>query len=177
MWRSIGIDSMGKYLGFYIGPGAGNLSWATPLQTYLERADMWSSLHLGMNLNIMVYRVFIASVLGFVMQLEPVPSNIIFIFEKVLRKLVPEPGNWVTLADVTNLAEGYSFPASFQDPRWTALAAKLRVARYIAPDFHEKERELENVQMNYLRRPCGQWHYSSFFLHWGRRIAQQHGKA
>jgi hypothetical protein len=162
-WRDIRLDSKGKYLGFFIGPGAGTLSWERPVRKFVERAEVWSTLHLGFNLNVMVYDSFIASVLSYVMQVEEPPSEVYEHFEKVLRKLAPGPGNWCSTADLLNLKRVFHFPRTFRDPRWTALAAKLRVIEYIAPDFKERVRELEEIQTSYFRRPCRAWQQRCYF--------------
>ena len=60
-WANICIDSKGKYLGLFIGPGADKLSREKPLRKYRERAALWASLHLGMNWSIAIYDTFIAS--------------------------------------------------------------------------------------------------------------------
>jgi hypothetical protein len=43
------------------------------------------------------------------------------------------------------------------------MAAKLRIIEHIAPDLKERERELEEAQLNHFRRPCGRWHRRSYF--------------
>ena len=39
-WRDIRLDSKGKYLGIFIGPGAGSLPWELPLHKFVERAEV-----------------------------------------------------------------------------------------------------------------------------------------
>ena len=71
LWHSINLDNAGKYLGFMIGPGSHGRSWQKPLLKFISRARDWASLRLGLFFNIRVYRMFILSVVSFVMQLEP----------------------------------------------------------------------------------------------------------
>jgi hypothetical protein len=162
-WKNRGIASYGKYLGFMIGPGSGEASWKKPLQKYLDKARAWSTLHLGMNLNTQIHRTFIAPILSFVMQLERCPEELDDLFLKVVRLLAPGPGNWISAADANNLQRHYGLPLPFADPRWTALAAKLRVIENIAPDCHERVRELETTHANNWYRPFKMWHYRSYF--------------
>ena len=75
-WGQILVASCGKYLGFMVGPGASRSSWDKPLKKFATRARIWSSLHLGLPCNALVYNVFVLSVLGFVMQLEPEPPEL-----------------------------------------------------------------------------------------------------
>ena len=83
-WRDIAVDWCAKYLGFSIGPGSVTKSWQKPLAKYQQRADTWSRLNLGLHLNTIVYKPFVASVLGFVWQLEAHVPESLQIFEKVL---------------------------------------------------------------------------------------------
>jgi hypothetical protein len=162
-WKNIGIASYGKYLGYMIGPGSAGESWKKPLQKYLDKARAWSNLHLGMNFNTQIHRTFVAPILSFVMQLESCPEELDDYFLKAIRLLAPGPGNWISAADANNLQRYYGLPLPFADPRWTALAAKLRVIETIAPDGHERVRELETTHANNWQRPFKIWHYRSYF--------------
>ena len=122
-----------------------------------QRVAFWASLHFGLLLNILAYRTFIASVLSFVMQLEPDPEGLVDILEGALRKLAPGPGMWATAADLCNLASEFSFKSEFPDPRWTALAAKLRVIHKVAPDCKRFKDELMYCQLECGRKPFPAW--------------------
>lgn len=124
-WGDVAVKSAGKYLGFMIGPGAGESSWIKPLDKFTARSKLWGGLHLGLFYNIKVFKPFISSVLTFIMQLEPIPSELHTRYEEALRRLAPGPGGWVTLNDLTNLTSAYSFPLEFPDLRWVADAAKF----------------------------------------------------
>ena len=92
-WRSLRVDNKGKYLGFWIGPGAELHSWRAPLHKYVSRAQSWVSLHLGLALNTRMHEVFLASTLSFIMQLELDPPDLMGYFDSVTRKLAAGPGN------------------------------------------------------------------------------------
>ncbi|CAE8598073.1 unnamed protein product [Polarella glacialis] len=162
-WKDILVRHAGKYLGFMIGPGAASTSWEKPLRKYIDTAVLWSSLHLGLHLNLLVYRVFIASLLGFVMQLEPDPPDIMGYFDIAMRRLAPGPGNWLSRADAFHLRSAYGFPLEFEDPRWMSMACKMRVVRDVAPDCNDRRKELDEVLAECFRRPHGMWHYRSFY--------------
>ncbi|CAE8623176.1 unnamed protein product [Polarella glacialis] len=108
-WRDMHVSSSGKYFGFIIGPGAKLSSWDKPLNKYALRAELWSSFKLGLTLNAVAHRVFIASVLSYVMQLEADPADLQIKFEFALRRLAPGPGNWIALADLTHLCSCFHF--------------------------------------------------------------------
>jgi len=113
LWRDISVKPCGKYLGYFVGPGAGEESWAKPLEKFLRRAEQWASMSLGLLYNMRVYSVSIATALSFIMQLSDDPPELETYFHKTIRKLAPGPGNWITLADATHLECAYSFPCSF----------------------------------------------------------------
>ena len=162
-WGGIAVSTHGKYLGFMIGPGAGQSSWTKPLDKFVARAGQWASLHLGLFYNMTIFRPFIASVLTFVMQLEPLPDEFHGKYQEVLRRLAPGPGNWATFNDLTHLQSAYAFPLEFPDLLWTAQAIKLRAIETFARDCHKKQRELEQWQASHYRRPFGGWHSRSYF--------------
>ena len=163
LWRDISIGNSAKYLGFFIGPGAGERSWDKPLQKYTLRFHTWASMHLGLNLNLVAYKPFIASVLAFVMQLEPHPASLCEHFASALRKLAAGPGSWITTRVLCNL-RAYHFPAEFADPRWTGMAAKLRVISSIAEDCKLRAQELDLLCLECGRRPFPEWHRRCYFV-------------
>ena len=176
-WKDISIKDSGKYLGFFVGPGAGLSSWDKPVRKYHQRAKDWSAMHLGLFYNTQVYRTFVVSVLSFVMQLMDDPPDLGEHFAQVVRLLAPGPGNWISLADASHLEKGFGFHGSFQNPCWTSLAAKMRVAVTVANDHHTKAVELESLILSRPRRPFPEWNSRSFFtvLDKCMRYLSQHG--
>ena len=108
-------------------------------------------------------RIFIAPVPAYVLQREPEAPNSRATFCEALRSLWRCPGTWDTAGDLTNLAECFSFLLSFKDPRWSALASKLRVIETVAPDAAARSKELRLVHCNFFRRPQGPWHSRCLF--------------
>ena len=161
-WRHIGIERVAKYLGFMIGPGSEEKSWSKPLRKYSQWYLTWGALRLGALLNIVVYRSFIASVLSYVWQLEPLPDHLMDNFQKALVQLAPGPGSWVSRGDLCNLTS-FGFPCEFSDPRWTALAAKLRVVYTVATDCQQRRKEIEVLPLEMGRRPFPSWHRKCYF--------------
>jgi hypothetical protein len=66
----IKCDSKGKYLGFAIGPDKGHLAWDKALKKAAERVRLWQWGQLGFYFASQTWNVFIASIVGFVAQLE-----------------------------------------------------------------------------------------------------------
>ena len=110
----------------------------------------------------LAYKSFISSVLSYIWQLEPNPDNLLDDFEKALRKMMPGPGSWVSRGDLCNL-KAYGFPIEFPDPRWTAMAAKLRVVHQIASDCEQKHKDIQILPLEMGRRPFPSWHRRCYF--------------
>jgi hypothetical protein len=113
-------------------------------------------------MNIIAHNIFIVPVLEYVAQLLPIGEKVTEATTRSMRKLASGPGNWVELRDLENLT-AYGLPADMRTIGTTAKAAKLRVAMTIASDARTKCRDLEVVQMEFLRRPFGTWHQQSFY--------------
>ena len=100
-----------------------------------------------------MYDTFTLSVFGYLMPLEKDHEDSLTFFEQLLGKLAPGPGNRCIAGDLTNLKTPLSFPKQFRDPRWVSVAAKLRVAYFIAPDCEQREKDLNQVHASHWRQP------------------------
>ena len=129
-WRDMKVASTGKYLGFHIGPGKGQMSWQEPLTKYRSRCGLWGGQALGLQYNALVYNTFAVSVLSYVGQLEPPPINIDQEEEQGLRKVAKGPYLWATPADLCRLKEHFGGTRSFKSISAMAWASKVRVATY-----------------------------------------------
>ena len=109
--------------------------WEKALNTFRQRVLLWKSLHLGMQLNAIVYRTFCCSLLSFLWQLEELPEDALQAEAWALRRLAPGPGNWVTAKELRNFSRAYGFPFEFASFSHMALSAKLRVLEY-EPQLH-----------------------------------------
>ena len=128
-WGSIGIKLSDKYLGYFVGPGRGNLSWLVPLQKFRELCVIWRNIGPGMLHSIKAFKVHIFSVLLFVLQLERLPSGFTATFTKGISALFPGPRGWITLGCLAHLASLH-FPDQINDPQAVSIAARLRVSLF-----------------------------------------------
>ena len=131
-WAGLPIRGAGTYLGFVLGPDRGTSSWTGPFAKVTERAALWSSAPLGLQLTAAAYSTYILSTCLFVAQLDPVPEGWEAIERRALRRLVPGPGNWCSARDLNLLRDGYGLPKAFPPLRQTALACKMRVYHFEA---------------------------------------------
>jgi len=142
------ISGLTKYLGFMLGPEKRLESYTKPLAKYKERASQWGRQGLGLHLSLRAYSVYIASVLGFVTQLEPLPTELFDAAEVFMcRRLFPGPNYWVKPA-VLHLLRELGSSIGLQDVRATSVAARSRVFRASAgggAELRRRERRLRHV--------------------------------
>lgn len=144
-WFQSQISRSGRYLGVEIGPGKNCKSWGAAVRKYEERALVWSQCRQGLFRNVSNYKIFVVSVLSFVMQLENVPADFSRLENRVLHLFTPGPGNWIHKKDLFNLQKLFSFPNSFASVLTLAVASKLRVSKYEVPRSREMAFELDEL--------------------------------
>ena len=130
-WSGLVIASSAKYLGFYVGPGRGEHSWEAPMRKFLDRAQQWGNLGAGLLMTLKAFRVYVASVLLFVGQLEELPCTFKALEAAACRKLFPGPKDWIT-ADCVRELRTLHFPEELKDIETAVIAAKARVAKFEA---------------------------------------------
>ena len=105
-WRSCAFRSYAEYLGYHLGPGKGERSWAKAIRKFEERARGWKDAGAGLYYTILYYNVSIFSVLTFVAQLEVPPKTFVEVERKALNKLIKGPGGWMDPEDLKTLKRG-----------------------------------------------------------------------
>ena len=126
-WTAVKCQYWAKYLGFVLGPEAEEKSWEKALEKAQARARLWGQLALGLQFAAVIYRVYIASTLGFLLQLEPLPASWTVAEGRLLRALVPGPYRWCSADALHILRKDFGFAQEFVDLRIVDTAAKLRV--------------------------------------------------
>ena len=89
--ESMHFTAAGKYLGFFVGPGRGELSWDGPLAKFVKRAYTWSVARLGLQISLRAFVCYIASVLSYIWQLEDVLhcSRVLELRQECFRRCPP----------------------------------------------------------------------------------------
>ena len=126
-WKDVQVTYAAKYLGFMVGPQAGPKQWSGAINKFRSRCQAWRQLHLGLQYDARIYRVFCFSVLSFIWQLQGVDKSVLDAENEALRIFAPGPGNWATTEDLFQLSNWFGFPYAFPSSQLTSLAAKLRV--------------------------------------------------
>ena len=128
-WGGVGISGSAKYLGFYVGPDKGSVSWNEPLLKYGAKAKIWGGMGLGMFLTMQAYQVYICSVLQFIAQLEPLPEEFQCKDRGAIQSLFPGPTAWMVPQCLKDGIFSH-LPTQLVDMQAVAQAAKVRVCRF-----------------------------------------------
>jgi hypothetical protein len=127
-WGAANVRWWADYLGFTLGPGREDRSWRKAMLQYSCRADLWAQLGLGLHFTSVAYNVYIASLLGFLLQLEVLPEEWESVEAAALRRLVPGPAKWILPKDLHALRCHHGLPHEFADMQEVSFAARFRVA-------------------------------------------------
>ena len=161
-WSATMVATWGKYLGYIIGPGKGSSTWTGSIAKYKARGEQWSTLPVGLFRGCQNYMTFVLSVLAFHLQLADVPDELYMHESAILRKFNSGPGTWFVNKDLFNLSTNYGFPMSYPSIRSVALAAKLRVIEFEAPDAQQRAGIILDEWMEGHFRPFPlEWYQSS----------------
>jgi hypothetical protein len=113
-WRVFLIRFFGKYLGFFIGPGANNKEWATIMANILEQARFIKSLGLPKLQAFLLYHMIGVSQLQFVAQLRSPPRSLRRYELSAARAVIGGPGLWAPLDLFHNLQSKCKFPVALK---------------------------------------------------------------
>jgi hypothetical protein len=161
-WKQIGIRSRGKYLGFMIGPHAGETSWTAPLKKFNARIKQWEHAKCGLFWNTVYFNTFCITTLEFVAQLETIPATALDAERSALRKLASGPGNWISDNDLEHLS-AFGIGRGFRRLEWTAKAAKLGLLHSIGGKYLRAHVEsIRKAQATSWKRPFRVWHSSGY---------------
>lgn len=128
-WGGMQVASAGKYLGFVIGPGAGDASWDAPLTKLKQAAKTWPWSSMGLFFTAHVWNIYLLPILLYVAQLCRPPEKIRRLVDDVMLRTWPGPFNRVQPKDLKHLKE-LGFQSQFKDLGTVALAAQYRVAHW-----------------------------------------------
>ena len=125
-WIGVLIQSYGKYLGFYIGPGACDNSWVGPAAKWADRVKQIKSTRSGLHFSASMYNTTAITTLSFVAQLVPVTQGLLKQEASILNSFAGARGA-ITPAGMHNLSM-FSMPISFKSLQAMSMASLFRVA-------------------------------------------------
>ena len=125
-WERMSVQGHGKYLGFVVGPEAGDQSWDAPMAKVGDKMKAWSWAEMGLFYAASVWNIFIIPSLLYVAQLCKVPVAVESQVERWMLQAWPGPYNRVSCQDLACLHRAYGFPIEFKTLRLTSHAAQFR---------------------------------------------------
>ena len=171
-WGGIRVATHARYLGFELGPGRAHIAFDKPISKLLDRARCWGDAGGGLFLTTVAYTTYIASVIGFLVQLDGLPPHWREVESEAFRRLVPGSSQWTSPNDLKHL-HVFGFPRSFADMEVRQQAAKLRVAHLEAAssgglDVHRRADALRELRRQSdeigMAAPWGAWLDRLFLL-------------
>ena len=126
-WSAAQFAYHARYLGFLMGPEAGNKGWREATSKFQQRAQTWSDLHAGFHCTVVAYNVFALSVLTYLSQLIQPPDEVFEVENQSLRRIAPGPRGWISNSDLWWPRTLTGRPASPASLRLTSQAAQARV--------------------------------------------------
>jgi hypothetical protein len=129
-WGNVAVRGHGKYLGFEIGPEAGDLSWQQPLKKFSKAAKFWGNAGLGFHFGAAAYGTYVLPILGYVAQLCTPPPEAYEAEDAALRNILPGPYRWILKGDLFQAGESYGQKRSFPSLASLAAAAQKRADQF-----------------------------------------------
>jgi hypothetical protein len=167
-WGQIILASCGKYLGFLLGPGGQEIMWKKVIAKTDRRVNDWCQIHAGMFFSILAHNHHIIPVCTYIAQLVPPDESITKHLDKIVSKMFPGPGNWITLSIMRSLKH-LGFPCQLADLRLVSAAAMQRYHHNSVLDIKEMATELY-LHTNAYRRSSEafpelvSWHDGAFAM-------------
>ena len=171
-WGAAPVRLWADYLGFVLGPEAGDHIWEKAFAKVEARSALWAQLGLGLHLSSVAYNVYIASLLGFLLQLAVLPSSWPALEAATFRKMVPGPGYWLLPSDLHDLRRTHGLPHNFQDLNDVSLAARFRVVHreavacgglQVSAAVRRLDALFQATPFLYRSGRWRQWYLSSFY--------------
>ena len=143
------VAETAKYLGFWVGPGAGDTTWIAPLRKFLGRAADCRNLGGGTCVAINAINTYAYSVLGFTCQLRDPTAEVIRTCKHFNRKVMGGPYRWLPDELIPTAKIYLGAKAQPFDIEVLALTTKLRVICGNTLDWQQECTEIR--QANQVR--------------------------
>jgi len=134
-WVQFQILPCAKYLGFMLGPSAGEAQWKSVFRKFSQRVDMISNTHSPTSTSIHSYNAHCVSLLGYIAQLVPLPQSFEVIERRSIHKIMHLATNSMTMNEFMHLDQFNLLP--IKSCRASCLSAQIRCAQSTLPFFEE----------------------------------------
>ena len=115
------------YLGILLGPESIDQGWHTVLKKFRSRCNQWEHSHLGVHLDVLVYKAFCLSILQFYLQFYRLTPEVLQAEKAAHKTLFKSPGNWLSRKDFHLLKYPLGCKSSLPFVEHLSLAARFRL--------------------------------------------------
>jgi len=147
-WVKFQIVPCAKYLGFMLGPTAGEAQWKSVFRKFSQRVNMISNTHSPTSTSIHLYNTHCVSLLGYVAQLVPLPQSFEAIERKAIHKMLHLATNSMTVNEFMHLDKFNLLP--IKSCKVSCLSAQIRCAQSTLPFFEEWLPSIHSLSMQVL---------------------------
>jgi hypothetical protein len=173
------IGSCAKYLGFFIGPGAGNQDWDRVLDKVCQLSKFIRELGLPKFFSLYLFQMFGVSQVQFVAQLRVPPKKIGAVDVKIVRDWIGGPGLWAPCNLFRNL-KSVGFPIEIVSLRVAARATLTRASLTTLKSHRLWTDRLDNSShflsdSAYVHHPNEVWRDSCAVLELRKAVMDIHG--
>jgi len=102
-WSDMNVAKYAKYVGYSIGPGAGQRTWTEPAAKYEKRCRDVKGMGMGLLVSVRMYNQMCITVLSHVMQLYMAPTQVMNLEHKMLQILTNGPYHTFSKKSLHNL--------------------------------------------------------------------------
>ena len=173
-WSVFLVLTASLYLGIGIGPSGHLLSWDRAITRFEARFVYIRSLGLGLGASILLYNVLAVSVIQFVAQIRPVPSALLDLERRLLPRLIPARGNWVSVDILHRIGQFIPLKCAPYSVAHICSAVAIRYAAGSPLDGLHLQNIRETLEDHgLLTHPLPHWHThdpGDFIWHNGRLL-------
>ena len=159
-WKDFIIQGFGKYLGFQVGPEAGNREWTMIMRKMQEMGSLIKVLGLPILHRIILFNTLVTSKAPFVAQLRIPDTKFLKDFYKLSVSVLGGPGNWVPNMLPYVLKSHCYFPVEIRHMNSLCLATRIRTAFRTTAAWRDAWHVFSHPRgedHDYLRHPLEKW--------------------
>ena len=145
-WSQMAIAAAAKYLGFFLGPGAGPLMWKLAYRKYVYRTKKIASAKLPPAVSIDLYNTYAVPVLMYIAQVFPLDPHIIQQEFNLLHNLLHLVGRAMTRNMLQRL-DAFAKAPSPLSLLASSYAARARTAKITATDWIYWRLQLQRIKL------------------------------
>ena len=159
-WCEFMIKDHGKYLGFYVGPGALSCEWDSIGKKMTEVANLVKNLGLPRMQAIILYNILAVSKALFVAQIRMPSKKFLKLCNTLAISILGGPGSWVPRDLPFVLKRFFCFPVEIGHMETLCFASRIRTSICTIPRWGDSWKALEDSKRfstSNVRHPMNNW--------------------